>query len=67
MTANHNHNHTHPKDCPDQKAAATDRKQHESAREERQKQQQVLAHAEWFEWYPVSERKLIRGVPRAQA
>jgi len=24
-------NHTHPKDCPDQKAAATDRKQHEAA------------------------------------
>lgn len=43
-------NHTHPKDCPDQKAAATDRKQREADRAERQKRQQILAHAEWFEW-----------------
>jgi hypothetical protein len=38
--------HTHPKDCPDQKAAATDREQHEAASLERQRQQEVLAHAE---------------------
>ena len=43
-------NHTHPKDCPDQKAAATDRKQHEVARAERQRRQQILARAEWLEW-----------------
>jgi hypothetical protein len=43
-------NHTHPKDCPDQKAAASDRNQHEAARAERQTRQQILAQAEWFEW-----------------
>lgn len=43
-------NHTHPKDCADQKAAATDRKQHEAVRAERQRRQQILARAEWFEW-----------------
>lgn len=49
--------HTHPKDCPDQKVAAADRKQHEAARAERQRRGQLLAHAEWFEWYPVVVRK----------
>jgi hypothetical protein len=49
--------HTHPKDCPDQKAAATDRKQHGAALAERQRQRQILAHAEWFDWYPVVVRK----------
>ena len=43
---------THPKDCPDQKAAAADRKRHEAARAERQRRQQILAHAVWLEWYP---------------
>jgi hypothetical protein len=45
-------NHTHPKDCPDQKAAATDRKQHEAVLAEREQRQQVLAHAVWFDWFP---------------
>jgi hypothetical protein len=44
--------HTHPATCPDQRAAAADRKQHEAARMERQKRNQAQARAEWFEWYP---------------
>ncbi len=50
-------NHTHPKDCPDQKAATTDRKQHEAARAERQRRQQILAHATWLEWIPRRPQK----------
>ena len=50
-------NHSHPKDCPDQKAAAADRKQHEAARAERQAQQQSLAHAEWFDWIASRPQK----------
>jgi hypothetical protein len=50
-------NHTHPMDCPDQKAAATDRKQHEASRAERQKRQQIRAHAEWLEWIPGRPQK----------
>jgi hypothetical protein len=50
-------NHRHPKDCPDQKAAATDRKQHEAARAERQERQQILARAEWFEWIASRSQK----------
>jgi hypothetical protein len=46
--------HTHPKDCPDQKAAALDRKQHEAVRAELQRRRQILAHAEWLEWYPAT-------------
>lgn len=57
--------HTHPKDCPDQKAAALDRKQHESVRMETQRRQQVLAHAEWFEWYPMVTHEPL--VARARA
>jgi hypothetical protein len=49
--------HTHPKDCPDQKAAATDRKQHEAALAERQRRRELLAHAAWFEWYPATAHK----------
>jgi hypothetical protein len=55
--------HTHPDNCPDRKAAAADRKQHEAARVERQSRQQALAHAEWFDWYAVTlphERRLPR-------
>ena len=43
--------HVHPKSCPDQKAAALDRKQHEDARMLREERQQVLARAEWLDWY----------------
>jgi len=43
--------HVHPKNCPDYKAAALDRKQHEDARMLREKRLQVLARAEWLEWY----------------
>jgi hypothetical protein len=50
-------NHTHPKDCPDHKAAAADRKQHEAARAQRQTRQQILARAEWFEWFGSRPRK----------
>ena len=46
--------HVHPKDCPDQKAAAIDRKEHEAARLARQTRLEILAHAEWFEWYESS-------------
>jgi hypothetical protein len=49
--------HRHPKDCPDQKAAATDRKQHEAARAERQTRQQILARAEWFDWMDSRPQK----------
>ena len=43
--------HVHPKNCPDQKEAALDRKQHEQARMLREKRRQVMARAEWLEWY----------------
>ena len=43
--------HVHPKDCPDQKAAASDRKRHEAVRLVRQEQLQTLARAEWLDWY----------------
>jgi hypothetical protein len=43
--------HVHPKNCPDHMAAALDRKQHEDARMVREKRQQVLARAEWLDWY----------------
>ena len=46
--------YTHPKDCPDRKAADADRKQHEAERMKRQQRLQVLAHAEWFDWYAPS-------------
>ncbi len=42
----------HPKDCPDQKAAAADRKAHEDKRMKRELRYKALAYAEWFEWYP---------------
>jgi len=44
--------HTHPKDCPDQSSAASDRKRHDAALKEREAVQQRLARAEWFSWYP---------------
>ena len=43
--------HVHPKGCPDQKAAALDRKEHGDARILREKRRQILARAEWFDWY----------------
>jgi hypothetical protein len=46
--------HTHPKDCPDHKAADADRKQHEAERMKSQQRQEVLARADWLEWYPPS-------------
>lgn len=49
--------HTHPKDCPDQRAADADRKQHEAKRMDRQLRHQALAQASWFEWYPPSQPK----------
>ncbi len=45
--------HTHPKDCPDQKAAAADRKRHAEVLAERQRRQQLLAHTAWFDWFPA--------------
>jgi hypothetical protein len=45
---------THPKDCPDHEEAATDRKTHEAAASVREKRNQLLAHAVWFEWYAAS-------------
>jgi hypothetical protein len=46
--------HTHPKDCSDQKDAAADRKHRDALAKEREKRQQVLAHAMWFDWYAPS-------------
>jgi hypothetical protein len=50
--------HTHPKDCPDRKEAAADRKTHEAVTRERERRQQVLAHAAWFDWWgPARPRR----------
>jgi hypothetical protein len=49
--------HTHVKDCPDYKAAAVDRKEHDAVAKEREKRQQVLAHAAWFDWFAPSVRR----------
>jgi hypothetical protein len=43
--------HTHAKDCPDRKAAAAERAQHEAAFKKREILRQALAQAEWFDWY----------------
>lgn len=43
--------HVHPKNCPDQKAAARDRKQHDNARILWEQRRQILARAQWFDWY----------------
>jgi hypothetical protein len=43
---------THPKDCPDQAAASTDRKSHDAAAKKREVNQQQLARAAWFDWFP---------------
>jgi hypothetical protein len=53
-------NHTHPKDCPDQKTAAADRKRHAGVLAERQRRRQVLAHAEWFDWLPAPAARRSR-------
>ncbi|HEY3059692.1 MAG TPA: hypothetical protein VGL99_12025 [Chloroflexota bacterium] len=45
-------NCTHPKECPDQAAASVDRKSHEAAAKKREVDQQRLARAAWFEWFP---------------
>jgi hypothetical protein len=47
--------YTHPKDCPDHRAADADRKQHEVQRIKRQQRLEVLARADWFEWYAPSQ------------
>jgi hypothetical protein len=49
--------HTHPKDCPDHKEAAADRKLHEAVAKKREERQQVLAHSEWFNWYGASPHR----------
>jgi hypothetical protein len=49
--------HTHPKDCPDSKEAAADRKLHEAVAKKREERQQVLAHSEWFNWYATSPQR----------
>lgn len=54
--------HTHAKDCADWKAAALDRKQRDAKLLVRQERQQVLAHAEWFDWYRKSVR-VVRAKP----
>jgi hypothetical protein len=46
--------YTHPKECADQKEAAADRKAHAATVDRRQRQLQLRAHAEWFDWYPPS-------------
>jgi len=49
--------HTHPKDCPDHKEAAADRKSHDAVAKKREEKQQVLAHTEWFDWYATSPHR----------
>jgi hypothetical protein len=49
--------HTHPKDCPDHKEAAADRKTHDATAKKREERQQVLAHAEWFDWFATSPHR----------
>lgn len=49
--------HTHPKDCPDNKEAAADRKVHDAVAKKREDRQQVLAHAEWLDWFPTTARR----------
>ena len=49
--------HTHPKDCPDTKEAAADRKLHDAVAKKREERQKVLAHAEWFDWFATSPRR----------
>ena len=49
--------HTHPKDCPDHKEAAADRKLHDAVAKKREERQQVLAHSEWFDWYATSTHR----------
>jgi hypothetical protein len=49
--------HTHPKDCPDHKEAAADRKLHDAVAKKREERQQVLAHSEWFDWYATSPHR----------
>ena len=53
--------YTHPKDCTDQKEAAADRKTHAAALDQRQRQLQLRAHAEWFDWFPPSPHNVLRG------
>lgn len=49
--------HTHPKDCPDHKEAAADRKLHEALAKKREERQQVLAHSAWFDWYGATPHR----------
>jgi hypothetical protein len=58
-------NYVHPKDCPDQKAAEADRKQHEAQRKKRQEQQEALARTEWLEWYASPRTDWRRSLPTA--
>ena len=50
--------HTHPKRCTDHKEAAADRKRHAAALAKHEERAQVLAHAEWFDWYAPSPSTL---------
>ena len=43
--------HTHSKDCPDYKAAATDRAKHEAAVLELELRLRAVAHAHWMDAY----------------
>jgi len=49
--------HTHPKNCPDQGSAASDRKRHDAALRQREAVLQRLAQDEWFSWYPPRKLK----------
>ena len=40
--------HTHANNCPDAKAAAADRKEHEAEAKEREQRQQLIARNRWF-------------------
>ncbi len=44
--------YTHTKDCPDRKAAAADRRAHETLSRARELRLQSRAHAEWFDAGP---------------
>lgn len=48
--------YTHPKDCTCRKEAAADRKDHDALAKAREKRQQVVAHAQWFDSGTVPHR-----------
>lgn len=50
--------HAHPKDCPDQAQAASDRKKHDAAGKKREADLQQMARDVWYEWFPPRRIRL---------